>query len=164
VTISPDALKLADVAVPARPAAATPAPLPAPVPDPVPLAPAAEPALAPPAPSPPPTQMQGALRRVPIRSALRVKPDVLAKKAVRMEPGSEVVVYPSFPAPDGWILARVPNGEIGFMVALNLEGKRDPRFAPGAAAAARKVKKPKAVRAASAKPRRARTRLLPMPL
>lgn len=65
---------------------------------------------------------------LPIISFLRAKPDVKSRRIATLKPGTEVTVYPDFPAPDGWLLATQPEGTVGYMVALNLEGKRDQRF------------------------------------
>jgi len=70
----------------------------------------------------------GVRRTVPIRSSLRVAPDVMATRASRLAAGTEMITYPSFPAPAGWILARRADGAIGFMAAANLEGRRDAKL------------------------------------
>ena len=76
----------------------------------------------------------GVRRRLPIRSSLRVAPDVSATRASRLRPGTSLITYPSYPAPDGWMLARVvdgpigPIGPIGFIAAANLDGRRDKKL------------------------------------
>jgi hypothetical protein len=78
---------------------------------------------------------KSSVRRImPIRSALFVSPSAKSVRAVQLKPGSEIQIYPEYPAPDGWVLARRPGAEIGFVPAAHLEGKPaagiDPPVAP----------------------------------
>jgi hypothetical protein len=65
---------------------------------------------------------------VPISSSLRVKPDAGSAKVARLKANARVYVYRDFPTNDGWVLAQRPSGEIGFLIASHLEGKKEPRF------------------------------------
>jgi hypothetical protein len=67
-------------------------------------------------------------KTVPIASSLRVKPDPNALKVSRLKAGARAIIYPDFPTREGWVLAQRPGGEIGFMVASHIDGKKDPRF------------------------------------
>jgi hypothetical protein len=75
-----------------------------------------------------PRASHGVWKTVPIPSSLRVKPDPNALKAGRLKVGSRVIVYPDFPTREGWVLTQRPGGEIGFLIASHLDGKKDPRF------------------------------------
>lgn len=71
---------------------------------------------------------RGLWRTIPIASSLRVKPDGNALRVARLRSKSRLIVFPDFPARDGWILAQRTSGEVGFIPRLHLDGKRDPRF------------------------------------
>ncbi|MCC7381787.1 MAG: hypothetical protein IT384_08155 [Deltaproteobacteria bacterium] len=64
------------------------------------------------------------LRTLPIRAAIYAAPKKSAARVAHLGAGSSVLIYPSMPAPEGWIVARRPRGEIGFMVGARLEGER----------------------------------------
>lgn len=67
------------------------------------------------------------LRTLPIRAAIYAAPKKSAARVAHLAAGSSVLIYPSMPAPEGWIVARRPRGEIGFMVSSRLEGERASR-------------------------------------
>jgi hypothetical protein len=94
-----------------------------------------------------------------MRSALYVAPSPHAPKAAPLKPGTELHVYRDYPAPRGWLLARRPGAEIGFVSALHLEGKRDARLdgpAPAPATAPRATPASAPVARASSAPARDR--------
>jgi hypothetical protein len=65
-------------------------------------------------------------RTIPIRSALYAKPKRGTKRVARLAEGDELFVYPNVPAPEGWVVARRLDGEIGFLIARHLDGEKDP--------------------------------------
>jgi hypothetical protein len=60
------------------------------------------------------------MRSLPQGGSLRVNTDESAPVALELAPSSQVHVYPSYPAPKGWVLARKPDGEIGFLLKTQL--------------------------------------------
>ena len=60
------------------------------------------------------------------RSSLFIRPNPSATRAARLRRGHVVTVYPDFPSPDGWKLARSSRGTVGFISTRHLEGKPDP--------------------------------------
>jgi len=66
-------------------------------------------------------------RVLPRRSRLFVRADPKSRRPIRLRKGTELTVYPTFPAPEGWQLVQTKKGTVGFVSALHLEGKADPR-------------------------------------
>lgn len=66
--------------------------------------------------------------KLPMTTVMRAKPDSGALKIAKLRSGSRILVFPDFRAREGWVLAQRSDGEVGFIVASHLEGKRDPRF------------------------------------
>ncbi|MCK6552471.1 hypothetical protein L6R52_41975, partial [Myxococcota bacterium] len=81
-------------------------------------------------------------RVLPVDSALRAKADPTAPKLVKLPAETKILVYPTFPAPEGWMLATGPDGEIGYL-------KRGVFSATPAPAAPKKV----TTKAAATKPK-----------
>jgi len=46
---------------------------------------------------------------------LRLRPDLAAPFTMRMAAGATIVIYPEIDAPEGWIAARAPGGELGWV-------------------------------------------------
>jgi hypothetical protein len=63
-----------------------------------------------------------------VRSALYASPNPRSTHSAPLKPGDELHLYPDYPAPKGWVLARRPGAEIGFVSELHLEGKKDPKI------------------------------------
>ena len=61
-----------------------------------------------------------------LRSALYARPDARSPRTARLRAGHIVTVFPSFPSPTGWVLARSERGTVGFISALHLTGQEDP--------------------------------------
>jgi hypothetical protein len=124
------------------PAAAPPtaAPAAAPVvslaPSPTALAPAADPAptaldrLRQQGPPATPLSVAEAVRTLPSRASLYAAPKKGAPRTVSLAAGVEVLTYPGVPVPEGWVVARKPDGEIGFLRTSALEPKPVPATVP----------------------------------
>jgi hypothetical protein len=135
--------------IPPAPAAAAMA-----LPDPpVPTVPAAPAAAAAPAESkPPPRPAEPAvaevLRRLPVKSALFASPKKGAVKTAALPPGTALITYPTIAAPEGWILARKLEGEVGYLRKKHLDAQPEPE----PAALPRPVKLAEPRRSAEPKP------------
>lgn len=130
------ALALPDPPVPAVPAPAVPAPAE--------LKPAPAPPAAPRAPEPAVAEV---LRRLPVKSALFASPKKGAVKTAALPPGTALITYPTIAAPEGWILARKLEGEVGYLRKKHLDAQPEPETAavprPVKAVEPRKVAEPK---------------------
>ncbi len=66
--------------------------------------------------------------RLAVPSALFIRPDPTVFRSARLRAGHRVTVFPEFPTPEGWMLARSEKGTIGFISTLHLAGERDPSY------------------------------------
>jgi len=118
--------------VPAAAATAAAAPVAAPTA----LAPAADPAptalerLRQQGPPATPLSVAEAVRTLPSRASLYAAPKKGAPRTVSLAAGVEVLTYPGVPVPEGWVVARKPDGEIGFLRTSALEPKPAPLTVP----------------------------------
>lgn len=137
--VAPGAAPAGGVVAPASGAAASPvaeaapsAASPAPVASPAPSA-AVVPVADPPASAldrlrqqgapPTPLSVAEAVRTLPARASLYAAPKKGAPRTTGLAAGAEVLTYPGVPVPEGWIVARKPDGEIGFLRLSALEPK-----------------------------------------
>ena len=49
--------------------------------------------------------------------SLRLRADEQAPSTMTLESGASIVIYPEIEAPTGWIAARAPSGELGYVSA-----------------------------------------------
>lgn len=106
---------------------------------------------APPPPAPPRAPEPAAaevLRRLPVKSALFASPKKGAVKTAALPPGTALITYPTIAAPEGWILARKLEGEVGYLRKKHLDAQPEPETA----AAPRPIKAIEPRRSAEPKP------------
>jgi len=88
------------------------------------------------------------LRRLPVKSALFASPKKGAVKTAALPPGTALITYPTIAAPEGWILARKLEGEVGYLRKKHLDAQPEPEMAavprPVKAVEPRRVAEPKA--------------------
>ena len=73
-------------------------------------------------------RLLGRVRTLPRASALFSRPSGTSNRAALLRQGHVLTVFETFPAPDGWVLARSEKGTVGFISTLHLAGKEDPRI------------------------------------
>jgi hypothetical protein len=78
--------------------------------------------------APPASSLRVTTQVIHVRSALYASPNPRSTHSAPLKPGDELHLYPDYPAPKGWVLARRPGAEIGFVPQLHLEGKKDPKI------------------------------------
>lgn len=69
---------------------------------------------------------------LPRASRLFVRADARAKRPIPLRAGTELTVFTSFPAPEGWRLVQTKKGTVGFVSTLHLDDKDDPNVEPRA--------------------------------
>ncbi|MFO0724495.1 MAG: hypothetical protein U1E65_11970 [Myxococcota bacterium] len=112
---------------------------------PPPLAPVADPPVAAPstpaavAPIPGDLSPTEVLRRLPVKSALFAAPKKGAVKTAALPAGTSLITYPTIAAPEGWILARKLEGEVGYLRKKHLDAPPEPETAAAPAALPRRV-------------------------
>lgn len=77
-----------------------------------------------------PLSVAEAVRTLPSRASLYAAPKKGAPRTVSLAAGVEVLTYPGVPVPEGWVVARKPDGEIGFLRTSALEPKPAPVTVP----------------------------------
>ena len=77
-----------------------------------------------------PLAVAEAVRTLPARASLYAAPKKGAPRTVSLAAGAELLTYPGVPVPEGWIVARKPEGEIGFLRTSALEPKPVPATVP----------------------------------
>lgn len=77
-----------------------------------------------------PLTVAEAVRTLPARASLYAAPKKGAPRTVSLAAGAELLTYPGVPVPEGWIVARKPEGEIGFLRTTALEPKPVPATVP----------------------------------
>lgn len=103
-------------------------------------------------------------RTVPAKTTLYAAPKKGAPKTATINAGGEILMYPGLPAPMGWVVARKPKGEIGFLKEASLLSKAEAP-AGGSKIARRAVDddRPKLVRRAPVEEPRRRAMAAPRP-
>jgi hypothetical protein len=85
---------------------------------------------------------------LPVKSALFASPKKGAVKTAALPPGTALITYPTIAAPEGWILARKLEGEVGYLRKKHLDAQPEPE----PAALPRPVKLAEPRRSAEPKP------------